>query len=118
MNETIAMSLKRFIDDLQENRLDLSKQEIYERFPTFHNPELQMALVSVVQSCTSGPALENLMREDVKKGLNKISQDFGVELIISALKDELHKEEIANGLQNVKIDNDQLESLEKSLHKI
>ena len=53
-----------------------------------------MALVAVLQSVGCEPALENLMREEIKGGSNQISQDFGVELLISALQEEAHKKDI------------------------
>ena len=76
-----------------------------------------MALVAVVQSVGCAPALENLMREEIKGGLNQISQDFGVELVISALQDEAHKKEIAKSLQNPKVIIPELESVKATLNK-
>ena len=95
--------MKSFIDDLQSDRIELNKARIYDKFPTFRQPAVQMALVGVAQSVGCLPALENLMREEIKGGLNQISQDFGVNLIISALQDEVHKKEIVKTLQNPKM---------------
>ena len=76
-----------------------------------------MALVDVVQSVGCVAALENLMREEIKGGLKEISHDFGVELIISALQDEVHKKEIVNSLQNPKVILPELESVKTELNK-
>ena len=76
-----------------------------------------MALVDVVQSVGCLPALESLMREEIKGGLNQISPDFGVELIISALQDEVHRKEIVNSLQNPKVILPELESVKPALNK-
>ena len=76
-----------------------------------------MALVDVVQSVGCVAALENLMREEIKGGLNQISQDFGLDLIILALKDEVHRKEIINNLQNPKVTLPELESVMQALNK-
>ena len=76
-----------------------------------------MALVGVVQSIDCGPTLDNLMREEIKGGFNQISQDFGVELIISALQDEVHRKEIVKNLQNPKVILPELESVKPALNK-
>ena len=76
-----------------------------------------MALVGVVQSIDCGPTLDNLMREEIKGGFNQISQDFGVELIISALQDEVHRKEIVKILQNPKVILPELESVKPALNK-
>ena len=76
-----------------------------------------MALVDVVQSVGCVAALENLMREEIKAGLDDISQDFGVELIITALQDEVHKKEIVKSLQNPKVILAELESVKPALDK-
>ena len=76
-----------------------------------------MALVAVVQSVGCEPALENLMREEMKGGSNQISQDFGVELLISALQEEAHKKEIVKILQNPKLVLPELESVKPALNK-
>ena len=76
-----------------------------------------MALVDVVQSAGSVVPLENLLREEIKGGLKEISHDFGVELIISALQDEVHKKEIVNSLQNPKVILPELESVKTELNK-
>ena len=76
-----------------------------------------MALVGVVQSVDCGPTLDNLMREEIKGGFNQISQDFGVELIISALQDEVHRKEIVKILQNPKVILPELESVKPALNK-
>ena len=114
-NETIASSLKSFVEDFQANRIELSKQGIYSKFPIFRNAGFQMALVDLVQSLDTGGAVENLMREDVKRGLKTVSNHFGVELIISALQDDTLKGEIAKGLQSLTQDRLQLDSLKTSL---
>ena len=76
-----------------------------------------MALVDLAQSVGCQTALENLMREEIKAGLNHISQDFGVKLIISALQDEAHKKEIVKSLQNPKVILAELESVKPALDK-
>ena len=76
-----------------------------------------MALVDVAQSVGCVTALENLMREEIKGGLNQISQDFGLELIISALQDEVHKKEIVKTLQSPKVILAELESVKPALDK-
>ena len=76
-----------------------------------------MALVGLVQSVDCGPTLDNLMREEIKGGFNQISQDFGVELIISALQDEVHRKEIVKILQNPKVILPELESVKPALNK-
>lgn len=114
-NETIASSLESFVEDFQANRIELSKEGIYSKFPIFRNAGLQMALVDLVQSLDTGGAVENLMREDVKRGLKTVSNHFGVELIISALQDDTLKGEIAKGLQSLTQDTHQLDSLKTSL---
>ena len=76
-----------------------------------------MALVGVAQSVGCVAPLENLMREDIKGGLNQISQDFGVDLIILALQDEVHKKEIVKTLQNPKVVLPELESVRPALDK-
>ena len=76
-----------------------------------------MALVDVVQSVGCVATLENLMREEIKGGLNQISQDFGVELIILALQDAVHGKEIVKNLQNPKVTLPELESVMPALNK-
>ena len=76
-----------------------------------------MALVDVVQSVGCVTALENLMREEIKGGLDQISQDFGLKLIILALQDEVHRKEIINNLQNQKVTLPELESVKPALNK-
>ena len=73
-----------------------------------------MALVDLVQSLDRG-AVENLMREDIKRGLNTVSNHFGVELIISALQDEALRGDIVKGLQSLEHDRTQSDSLKTSL---
>ena len=109
--------MQSFIDDLQSDRIELNKARIYDKFPTFRQPAVQMALVAVAQSVGCLPALENLMREEIKGGLNQISRDFGVNLIISALQDEVNKKEIVKTLQNPKIILSELESVKTGLDK-
>ena len=116
--ETIASSLENFVEDIQANRIELSKESICSKFPIFRNTGLQMALVDLVQSLDRG-AVENLMREDIKRGLNTVSNHFGVELIISALQDEALRGDIVKGLQSLTVftehDRPQLDSLKTSL---
>ena len=112
--ETIASSLGNFVEDIQANRIELSKESICSKFPIFRNTGLQMALVDLVQSLDRG-AVENLMREDIKRGLNTVSNHFGVELIISALQDEALRGDIVKGLQSLEHDRPQLDSLKTSL---
>ena len=112
--ETIASSLGNFVEDIQANRIELSKESICSKFPIFRNTGLQMALVDLVQSLDRG-AVENLMREDIKRGLNTVSNHFGVELIISALQDEALRGDIVKGLQSLENDKPRLDSLKTSL---
>ena len=112
--ETIASSLENFVEDIQANRIELSKESICSKFPIFRNTGLQMALVDLVQSLDRG-AVENLMREDIKRGLNTVSNHFGVELIISALQDEALRGDIVKGLQSLEHDRTQSDSLKTSL---
>ena len=112
--ETIASSLENFVEDIQANRIELSKESICSKFPIFRNTGLQMALVDLVQSLDRG-AVENLMREDIKRGLNTVSNHFGVELIISALQDEALRGDIVKGLQSLENDKPRLDSLKTSL---
>ena len=76
-----------------------------------------MALVGLAQSVGCQPALENLIREEIKGGLNQISQDFGVELIIYALQDEGHKKELVKSLQNPQVIFPELDSVKPGLDK-
>ena len=112
--ETLASSLDNFVEDIQANRIELSKESICSKFPILRNTGLQMALVDLVQSLDRG-AVENLMREDIKRGLNTVSNHFGVELIISALQNEALRGDIVKGLQSLEQDKPQLDSLKTSL---